>query len=212
MTEFLFFSFSQQTQPQKVNLLRRFEFFLWIWKTQHKKRDVSFCLLNFSEYFGISVIIVVIMLNMMCSMMQLEKLLNTMKFFLDFFFLNFFFLRSWIIFFNLDFFLIFFWFVGEKKQIFLFSGFFDYYLDNFEMTRINAPFSSLNRWLSFFRCSSCFDPGKKLVKSQGGLASSFWSPPWYSIVSRGWLFLLLLLLLLGFRRSSWCRHFGHNAG
>jgi hypothetical protein len=33
---------------------------------------------------------VVIMLNMMCSMMQLEKLLNTMKFFLDFF--------SWIFF------------------------------------------------------------------------------------------------------------------
>jgi len=29
------------------------------------------------------------------------------------------------------------------------------------MTRINAPFSSLNRWLSFFRCSSCFDTGKK---------------------------------------------------
>jgi hypothetical protein len=30
-----------------------------------------------------------------------------------------------------------------------------FYLDNFEMTRIKAPFSSLNRWLSFFRCSNC---------------------------------------------------------
>ena len=97
---------------------------------------------------------------MMCSMMQLEKLLNTMKFFLDFF--------SWIFFscdlgyfFLILIFLIFFWFVGEKKQIFLFSGFFDYYLDNFEMTRINAPFSSLNRWLSFFRCSSCWKNSEK---------------------------------------------------
>jgi len=118
---------------------------------------------------------VVIMLNMMCSMMQLEKLLNTMKFFLDFFFLNFFFLRSWIIFFNLDFFLIFFWFVGEKKQIFLFSGFFDYYLDNFEMTRINAPFSSLNRWLSFFRCSSCFN--------SSSISESFFSRAIFSFFS-----------------------------
>ena len=97
---------------------------------------------------------------MMCSMMQLEKLLNTMKFFLDFFSWIFFscdlgyFFKSW-------FFLIIFWFVGEKKQIFLFSGFFDYYLDNFEMTRINAPFSSLNRWLSFFRCSSCWKNSEK---------------------------------------------------
>ena len=30
-----------------------------------------------------------------------------------------------------------------------------YYLDNLEITRIRAPFSSLKRWLSFFRCSSC---------------------------------------------------------
>jgi len=104
MTEFLFSS-SQQNQPQKVSFCwEDLNFSTWFWKTQHKKRDVSFCLLNFSEYFGISVIIVVIMLNMMCSMMQLEKLLNTMKFFLDFFFLNFFFLRSWIIFLILIFF------------------------------------------------------------------------------------------------------------
>lgn len=91
MTEFLFSS-SQQNQPQRVSFCwEDLNFSTWFWKTQHKKRDVSFCLLIFSlEYFGISVIIVVIMLNMMCSMMQLEKLLNTMKFFLDFF--------SWIFF------------------------------------------------------------------------------------------------------------------
>ena len=98
MTEFLFSS-SQQNQPQKVSFCwEDLIISTWFWKTQHKKRDVSFCLLNFSEYFGISVIIVVIMLNMMCSMMQLEKLLNTMKFFLDFFSWIFFFLRSWIFF------------------------------------------------------------------------------------------------------------------
>jgi len=99
-----FFIFSAKLTPKSQLLLRRFQFFHLILKNSAQKRDVSFCLLNFSEYFGISVIIVVIMLNMMCSMMQLEKLLNTMKFFLDFFFLEFFFLRSWIIFFNLDFF------------------------------------------------------------------------------------------------------------
>ena len=100
------------------------------------------------------------MLNMMCSMMQLEKLLNTMKFFLDFF--------SWI-FFSCDlgyFFLILIFFnlllvCRGKKANFLFSGFSGYYLDNFEMTRINAPFSSLNRWLSFFRCSSCWKNSEK---------------------------------------------------
>ena len=29
------------------------------------------------------------------------------------------------------------------------------HLDSFEMTLISAPFSSLRRWLSFLRCSSC---------------------------------------------------------
>jgi hypothetical protein len=31
------------------------------------------------------------------------------------------------------------------------------YLDNLEITRINAPFSSRNLVLSFFRCSNCFN-------------------------------------------------------
>merc|ERR1711971_1439102 len=107
-------------------------------------------------------------------MMQLEKLLNTMKFFVDFFFLNFFSCDLGY-FFLILIFLIFFWFVGETKQIFLFSGFFDYYLDNFEMTRINAPFSSLNRWLSFFRCSSCFN--------SSSISESFFSRAIFSFFS-----------------------------
>merc|ERR1719362_1885538 len=100
-----------------------------------------------------------------------------MKFFLDFFFLNFF-LAILDIFLILIFFKIFFWFVGEKKQIFLFSGFFDYYLDNFEMTRINAPFSSLNRWLSFFRCSSCWSV--KFSESASSFNSSSISESFFS--------------------------------
>ena len=38
-----------------------------------------------------------------------------------------------------------------------------FYLDNLEITLIKAPFSSLNRWLSFFRCSSCWKCKKKNV-------------------------------------------------
>ena len=30
-----------------------------------------------------------------------------------------------------------------------------FHLDNLEITRISAPFSSRNLWLSFFRCSNC---------------------------------------------------------
>ena len=35
------------------------------------------------------------------------------------------------------------------------------HLDNFEITLIRAPFSSRRRWLSFFKCSSCYKNKKK---------------------------------------------------
>merc|ERR1711990_1012847 len=52
---------------------------------------------------------------------------------------------------------------------------FYFYFDNLDITRIRAPFSSRKRWLSFFRCSSCFN--------SSSISHSFFSKAFFSFFS-----------------------------
>jgi len=91
------------------------------------------------------------------------------QFFHFFFFgrrMNFFFLFKYYVFFSLC-------CSNSLKAIFSLDS--SSYLDNLEITLIKAPFSSLNRWLSFFRCSSCF--------SSSSISASFFSSACFSFFS-----------------------------